>query len=113
MRRPRASFFRTATVPEIVGLTLAEAEIRVGGAGLILACAQEQSLGRHRESRSERIISWQQPEVGVQLQRMEMVVAGFGPRGGGLSGDREPRNPSPKPWSEPAVALRVDDEETS
>lgn len=96
-------------MPDIVGLTLAEAELRVEGAGLILATVQELSPSQRRKSRRERTVSWQQPEAGVQRRRMETVTAGFGSRGGGLSGDREPRNPLPKPRSELAELLQRGD----
>ena len=109
MRRARFSS-KTVTVPDVVGLTLAEAEHRVVVAGLMLGTAQQSSRPPGRRSRQERHLSWQEPDAGSQLRRSAMVTAGFGSRGGGLSGDREPRVPTPTSRSESASLLQWDDE---
>jgi hypothetical protein len=84
-------------VPELVGLTVADALSLAGGFGLVLIAPDPDgpSLSVVATSGSSRIV-WQRPEPGRRCQSGDPILVGYEPGDAGGAGVPEPRRPSPQ-----------------
>lgn len=102
---------RIITIPDVVGLTVADGTRAADNVGLVLTSADPNGplVDPLTSSPQVRII-WQLPHPGSRRNRGEQILVGYEENGDGPAGVREPRRPPPNPLR--AAASHHDEEPT-